>query len=255
MPGRKTLTRTSAVRRQVGLATSTHLLGRFDVQFMDRPNPISKKLFCDMFSDITTPENRIKAKKDYQKHLCDVLKAAICIYDQLHEDDRGEALRAVNHINRIRYRIYEKAMRFGYVTKCRDAIGVCKGDCCKWHFPKNLSYPDLFIIVCSISAEKQKALKGQIVFDNGKYQCPILRENGCSLSFDSRPLVCSNAYPCFAGGAFYDFLSKQRKEIDVHYILLKEIFERYLKKTTNSNIWHLRQHVTLEEKNGKAKRQ
>ena len=183
-----------------------------------------------MYPDLITPENRIKAKKNYQKHLCDVLKATICIYHQLQEDDRSKALKAVSEINSIRQRIYEKAIRFGYVTKCRDAIGVCKGECCKWHFPKNLSYPDLFIIVCSISAEEQKILRDLIVFENGKYQCPILRENGCSLSFDNRPLACSNAYPCFAGGSFYDFLTKQRKEIDEHYILLKEIFEKYMKK-------------------------
>lgn len=203
MPGRKTPARTSAVL---------------------------KKVFCDMYSDITTPENRIKAKKDYQKHLCDVLEAAIYIYHELHEDDRRKALNAVNEINRIRHRIYEKAARFGYVTKCRDTISFCKGECCKWHFPKKLSYTDLFIIVCSLSAEEQSALKDQIVFDNGNYQCPILRENGCSLSFDSRPLVCSNAYPCFAGGSFYDFLSKQRKGMDIQYIFLKEVFDKYLKK-------------------------
>jgi len=179
----------------------------------------------DMYSDITTPENKIKAKKDYQKYLCEVLKAAICEYNQLNENDRGKALKAINEINRIRHQIYAKAMRFGYVKKCRDSIPVCKGECCKWHFPKNLSYLDLFIIVCSISTEEQKALKDQIAFDNGKYQCPILRENGCLLPFDIRPLACSNAYPCFAGGSFYDFLSKQRKEIDVQYIFLKEVFE------------------------------
>lgn len=189
-----------------------------------------------MFSDITTPENRINAKKDYQIHLCHVLQAALGIYHQLHEADKGRALRAVDEINRIRHRIYEKAMRFGYVTKCKDAIGVCKGECCKWHFPKNLSYLDLFIIVCSLPAEEQKALKDQIVFDNGNYQCPILRENGCSLSFASRPLVCSNAYPCFAGGSFYDFLSKQRIGIDVQYILLREVFEKYLKKSGKEDI-------------------
>jgi len=180
-----------------------------------------------MDSDITTPENRIKAKKDYQSYLCEVLKTAIYLYHQLNENDRSKALKAVNEINRIRHQIYKKAMRFGYVKKCKDSISICKGGCCKWHFPKNLSYLDMFIIVCRISAEEQKALKDQIAFDNGKYQCPILREDGCSLSFDSRPVVCSNAYPCFAGDSFYDFLSKKRKEIDVQYIFLKEVFEGY----------------------------
>jgi hypothetical protein len=182
-----------------------------------------------MYPDITTPESRVKAKEDYQKYLCEVLTAAICICNQLNENDRIKVSKAVNEINRIRHQVYEKAMRFGYVKKCKDAIPVCKGECCKWHFPKNLSFPDLFIIVSSISTEEQKVLKDQIVLKNGKYQCPILRKNGCSLSFESRPLVCSNAYPCFAGGSFYDFLSRQRKKIDVQHIFLKEVFEGYLK--------------------------
>jgi hypothetical protein len=198
----------------------------------------------DMYSDIKTPENRIKAKKDYQKYLCEVLKAAICTYNQLNENDRAKALKAVNEINRIRHQIYEKAMRFGYVKMCTDAIHVCRGECCKWHFPKNLSYLDLFIIVYSISTEEQKALKDQIAFDNGKYQCPILRENGCSLSFDSRPLACSNAYPCFAGGSFYDFLLKQRKEIDFQYIFLKEVFQGYL-GPSGSHLIHNSRHDTF----------
>ena len=188
----------------------------------------------DMYFDITTPENQIKAKKDYQKYLCKVLKAAICIYNQLNENDRVKALKAVNEINLIRHQIYEKAVGFGYVKKCTDSIPVCKGECCKWHFPKNLGYLDLLIIVCSISTEEQKALKDQIAFNNGKYQCPILRENGCSLSFDSRPLACSNAYPCFAGESFHNFLSKQRKEIDVQYIFLKEVCQGYLRKCGTS---------------------
>lgn len=177
-----------------------------------------------MYSDITTHENRLKVKRDYQQYLCGVLKTAICIFKQLNKDDRVKALKAVNEINRIRHQIYEKAMGLGYVKKCIDSIPICKGECCKWHFPKNLSCLDLFITVCSISTEEQAALEDQIAFNNGKYQCPVLRENGCSLSFDSRPLVCSNAYPCFSGESYHEFLRKQRKEIDVQYIFLEEVF-------------------------------
>ena len=56
--------------------------------------------------------------KDYQKYLCEVLKAAIDMYHQLNENDRAKALKAVNEINRIGHQIYEKAMGFGYVKKC-----------------------------------------------------------------------------------------------------------------------------------------
>jgi hypothetical protein len=180
-----------------------------------------------MYSETTAPDNQLKAKKDYRKYLCGVLEAATGIYDQLSEKDRAEALKVVNNINRIRYQIYETALGLGYVKACKDAIPVCNGECCIWHYPKQLNCLDLFITVCSISTEEQNALKDQIGRNNGRHQCPVLRENGCSLSFESRPLVCSNAYPCFAGEFFHKFLLKQRKEIDIQYSFLKEIFQAY----------------------------
>ena len=160
-------------------------------------------------------------KRDYRK----VLNVATGIYNQLNENDRAIALKAVNKINSIRHQIYEKAMELGYVNKCIDSIAVCKGECCKRHFPKNLNYVEMFITVCSISSEEHKALKDQLAFNNGKNECPVLRENGCLLSFNSRPLECSNAYPCFAGESYHEFLEKQRKAINVQHILLKEILQ------------------------------
>jgi hypothetical protein len=180
-----------------------------------------------MYFDITTPESQLRAKKAYQKHLCEVLTAAISIYNQLNENDMAFAMKAVTKINRIRHQVYEKAMELGYVKKCITSISVCKGGCCKWHFPKKLSFPDLFITVCGSSSKELTALKDQINFDNGKYQCPVLRENGCLLSFDSRPLVCSNAYPCFSGELYRSYLEKKRKIIDAQYISLNEIFQKW----------------------------
>ena len=177
-----------------------------------------------MRNDITTLENRLKAMTDYRKLLVGELKAAIRIYDQLNEKKKARAFGAVSEVNRIRHQIYDKAAGFGYVKLCMDSIPVCKGECCKWHFPKNLSRLDLFITICSITVAEQTALADQLALNNGKYQCPVLRRNGCLLSFDSRPIACSNAYPCFAGESFHKFLLKQRKEIDVQYIFLKEVF-------------------------------
>ncbi len=179
-----------------------------------------------MHSDITTLESQLKVMRDYRKLLCGELKAAICICNQLNEKDRAKALGAVNKVNHIRHQIFEKALGFGYVKQCIDSIPVCKGECCKWHFPKNLSRLDLFITICSITVAEQTALADQLAFNNGKYQCPVHRKNGCLLSFDSRPLVCSNAYPCFAGASYHGFLKKQRKKINVQYALLKEILQK-----------------------------
>lgn len=182
----------------------------------------------DIFSEKTTPEKQLKAINDYRRSLCAELKAAISIYHQLDENDRARALAAVNTINHIRHQVYKQAAKYGYAKMCIDSIDICKGRCCKWHFPKNLNYLDLFITVCSISTDKQIALKNQIGVSNGKYQCPVLLENGCLLSFDSRPLVCSNAYPCFSSNFYYKFLEKQKKKIDAQRTILKKIFKGYL---------------------------
>jgi len=179
----------------------------------------------DMYSDITTLENRSKVMRDYRKLLCGELKAAIYIYKRLDEKDRTRALGAINEVNHIRHQIYEKAQRLGYAQQCIDSIPVCKGSCCKWHFPKSLGLLELFITVCSISIEAQAALARQLALNSGKYQCPVLRNSGCLLSFDSRPLVCSNAYPCFAGASYHEFLKKQQKKIHVQHVLLKEILQ------------------------------
>lgn len=178
-----------------------------------------------MYSDISTSENQLKAKRKYQKYLHTQLNTAIRLYHQLGDKHRALALEAVNKLNRIRRQLYEKALELGYVAKCKDSIIVCKGECCKWHFPKNLNCRDLFVMVCSVSADKQSILADQMTFNNEKYQCPLLLENGCLLPFDSRPLVCSNAYPCFSKDLYHKFLEKQKKRIDVQYRFLDNLLK------------------------------
>ncbi len=90
----------------------------------------------DMHSDITTLESQLKVIKDYRKLLCRELKAAIRIFNQLNKKERAKAFGVVNEVNHIRRQIYEKALGCGYVKQCIDSISVCKGECCKWHFPK-----------------------------------------------------------------------------------------------------------------------
>ena len=111
-----------------------------------------------MHSDITTLESQLKVIKDYRKLLCRELKAAIRIFNQLNKKKRAKAFGVVNEVNHIRRQIYEKALGCGYVKQCIDSIPTCKGECCKWHFPKNLSRLDLFITICSITGTKSKWL-------------------------------------------------------------------------------------------------
>jgi hypothetical protein len=180
-----------------------------------------------MYFDITTPESRLRAKKAYGRYLYEVLNAAIDIHHRLDETDKNFALKTVVAINRIRYQIYEKAMELGYVKNCIHAISLCKGECCKWHFPQKLELTDLFITVCDSGSKELGTLKDQLISDNGKYQCPLLRENGCLLPFDTRPLSCSNAYPCFSGELYNRYLKKKEKHINAQRVLLYEIFQKW----------------------------
>ncbi|MBW1842561.1 MAG: hypothetical protein JRI75_12340 [Deltaproteobacteria bacterium] len=181
-----------------------------------------------MRNDITTLENRLKAMTDYRKLMAGALKAAIRTYNQFNEEEKARAFGAVSEVNRIRHEIYEKASDLGYVERCMDSIPVCKGECCKWHFPKKLDVPELVITVCGTTVAEQTALADQLAVNNGKYQCPVLRKSGCLLSFHNRPLVCANAYPCFAGAPYHEFLKKQRKKINVQYVSIKEILHSYM---------------------------
>ena len=61
-------------------------------------------------------------------------------------------------IGLFRQQIFDKALGFCYVKQRINSIPVCKGECRKWHFPKNLSRLDLFITICSINVAEQIAL-------------------------------------------------------------------------------------------------
>ena len=152
--------------------------------------------------------------------MIEALETAQGAYARLDAGAREQALRTVKRLNRVRHRIYEKAKQLGYVENCLAGIPICRGECCKWHFPRNLTYLDLFVTIGSISPSEQTALRERIALEAGQNRCPLLLKSGCVLSFDSRPLVCSNAYPCFAGDVYHAFLHEQQTEIDAHYAAL-----------------------------------
>jgi len=178
-----------------------------------------------MYFDLTTPADRLETMRAYQKHLLSALRVAKGVHSRLDKNNRALVLKTIEAINNIRHQVYEKAKVLGFVNQCTDALVVCRGECCSWHFPKNLGYLESFVIVCSTSSVQQSALEDQIYSHNWQYQCPVRREDGCLLSFNSRPLTCAMAYPCFAGDAYHQFLEEKKKEVDVYYRILKKLFQ------------------------------
>ncbi len=176
--------------------------------------------------DITEPVNELKTMGNHRTYLDSLLKEAIRIFHLLNDKDKTLAQKTVAKIILFRRQIYEKAASLGYVQRCIDAIPVCKGECCRWHFPKNLNCTDLFIALCNISSKELIALQREIVCHDGKDQCPVLGKNGCLLSYYSRPTVCAISYPCFAGESFHTYIDKKRMEINRLSLILKALFQK-----------------------------
>ncbi len=176
-----------------------------------------------MYFDISTPEKQREAVRAYRQHLLTELNAAIRMDENLIGHEKMQAVAAVDAISRMRHRLYQKAHELGYPAACAKSIPDCKGECCKWHFPANLDSVDLFICISSLSLEKRKSLQSRLALDADHYQCPFLDPYGCIFSFDSRPVACSNAWPCFMSDSYHSFMEKERKEIKKYYCILKEL--------------------------------
>ncbi len=116
----------------------------------------------------------------------------------------------INEIIALKYQMEAIADQKGYSQACKASIPICNGDCCKWHFPKNLTYIDFFIAIFHMPDELQAGL-AKLINSNTKNQCPVLLETGCFLSFEQRPVICTNAYPCFNDRSYW--IEKEKKNI------------------------------------------
>jgi len=140
--------------------------------------------------------------------------------DALHELS-GEKMQAVEILIReiisIKYQLETIADQKGYSQACKTYIPTCRGECCKWHFPRNLTYMDFFLAIFRMPEEQQGEL-AELIFNNTRNQCPVLLETGCFLSFEQRPVTCTNAYPCFHEQSYWN-------EKDKKNILFKKAFD------------------------------
>ena len=178
-----------------------------------------------MPNNLDTPENRFQVKKAIQLKMHADLKTAIAVYSYI--DDKSHiAFKKAEKLKIIKYRIEDKAQKLGYSKACQESIYDCKGQCCTWHFPENLCFIDFFLMVCDLSKTKLLELNAHLLnFQNNTYQCPILKKNGCFLDFDTRPLFCTNAYPCFIQDQYWQFLAVKKKEIQSIYFFLNKFLE------------------------------
>lgn len=164
----------------------------------------------------------------YAARLHAEFSAAIRMNEALQDDDRRRAMAAVAEIQRLRELVRQEADRLGYAAACVAAIPDCKGECCKWHFPKNLDRFDFLISVVTLPPDQVTAALDRLAdaASTDTQACPFLMPDGCLLPFQSRPILCANAYPCFMSDGFHAFLELRRREIKIHFRELSYIAQR-----------------------------
>ena len=129
---------------------------------------------------------------------------------------RQNVERLIKEIVAIKCQTETIALRLGYTDACKASIGTCGGWCCRRHFPKSLSPVDFLIALFLMSDTQQDALKSRIAVDSGN-SCPMLINTGCMMSFEQRPVVCTNAYPCFMGRSYWLEKEKNNELINARY--------------------------------------
>lgn len=165
--------------------------------------------------DLTTPPKRTKAKRQFQRQIGRDLSTALYIRESMGRDKRRAFLAAVDLFNGIRSELEDVAVSLGISDACKSSISDCRGECCRWHFPKNLAVVDFLITVCRMrQTETDRLLR--LVGDSGvtRFQCLFLRSDGCFFSFKQRPFACTVAYPCHAGESYHRLILQKQPEID-----------------------------------------
>lgn len=171
--------------------------------------------------DISTRQSRRACIGAYRGFLLTELAVVRTCQRNITPADRKKVQGAARALARIRRAIHAEATALAYNERCQAAIPDCRGECCRWHFPKNLDRRDLLLMASGLTTQGLDALEQQLSKEAENYQCPLLITDGCLFTLETRPLVCVSAYPCFAADRYHRFLNDQRKAIEIHYRVLQ----------------------------------
>jgi len=152
------------------------------------------------------------------------LVTAARVWRALGHRERGIAIALIEQLRRIRSRIQAEARNRGYVALCGESLEVCGGECCRNHFPRDLDRVDLFIATCEAS-ELEMELVARQLRHAAENRCALLASDGCVLTLRDRPIVCANAYPCFATRAYWSFLQGHLPAVEEIYTRLREVMD------------------------------
>jgi len=152
---------------------------------------------------------------DIRRAMSRELAAALRVCENMGPADAAEAEQLIAELGAIKRHVEDRAASLGYSARCRQAIAVCRGECCRWHFPKTINRIDFFIAVFGMTDTAKEAVVNQVQpVEDRAYRCPLLCKDGCIFSFADRPVVCTNAFPCMAGADYWQYKERFREEID-----------------------------------------
>ena len=157
----------------------------------------------------------------FQTGMHNNLRLAVDALQGLSKKSKMDLETWIKEIISLKYQMETLADQKGYSLNCKRSIPICKGECCKWHYPRNLTHVDFLIAIFNMG-EEQKALLSKKILGAKYDHCPMLLKTGCFLSFEQRPVLCTNAYPCFSDHSYW--IEKEKKNI-----LFKKEFDRILK--------------------------
>ena len=149
---------------------------------------------------------------------------ALTVKRSMTSDDIAGAKSLINKILKVKFEIEAFAETFGYPDRCRNSIADCRGNCCRWHFPKHLDEVDFFLSIWELAPPNCQNLLNLFKSKPPNfYYCPMLQTDGCFFSFKERPIQCTIAYPCFAQKNYRNYASQQMAVLDQLKNDLKEI--------------------------------
>ena len=189
--------------------------------FRNDNKKVSASAGGEKLTAINTPKNRHRAINMIRQAMLKDLGTALRACEKLRPAATQKAGALISDLKSIKQQVESRATTLGYSERCRQAIPVCGGECCVWHFPKTLTPVDFFIAVFDLAADERRVLVKQIEnSDNEHYRCPLLQKDGCAFSFENRPIVCTNAFPCLAGTQYWQYKEQFRKDIEAIYTVL-----------------------------------
>lgn len=81
----------------------------------------------------------------FQTGMHNNLRLAVDALQELSEKSKIDLETWIKEIISLKYQMEILADQKGYSLNCKESIPICKGECCKWHYPRNLTHVDFLI--------------------------------------------------------------------------------------------------------------